>query len=81
VVFGTAEGTHAILLRLPPAEQGAALAGGATRVSHYHAHPDLGIPASTDDLAKLGEGWVFCNFARDDQLWCLSARAFADAGA
>jgi hypothetical protein len=81
VVFGTAGGTHAVLLRLPPAEQAVALAGGATRVIHYPGHPRLGIPAVTDDLAELGEGWVFCNLARDEQLWCVSARAFADEGA
>ena len=79
VVFGIAGGTHYYALRLPPAEREAALAVGGTRVVHYRGHPEINVPPSTDDLAELGEEWVFCAGIPDERRWCRAARAFADA--
>ena len=79
VIFGFAGGTHTVAFRLPQPERDQALVAGGERVLHYAGHPGLGVPASTDDLAELGEEWVFCNAARYQKRWCQAARAFADA--
>lgn len=79
VIFGWAGGTHTIALRLPQPEREMALAAGGVRILHFRAYPDLGIAASTDDLADAGEEWVFCDAAGDRRRWCQAARAFADA--
>lgn len=78
VIFGWAGGTHTIALRLPHPERDWALAAGGARVLHYYpAYPEIGIPASTDGLAELGEEWVFIG-ERYQRRWCRVARAFAD---
>ncbi|HEU4884097.1 MAG TPA: hypothetical protein VFT45_17680 [Longimicrobium sp.] len=81
VIFGFAGGTHTVAFRLPPADRDAALAAGATRILHFRAHPEIDIPASTDDITELGEAWVFCDAAGDKKRWCAAARAFADVAA
>jgi hypothetical protein len=76
VIFGWAGGTHTIAFRLPQPERDMALAAGGSRVLHYPAYPEIGIAASTDDLADLGDEWVF--IGDYERRWCRAARAFAD---
>jgi hypothetical protein len=78
VIFGFAGGTFAYALRLPPGQRDRALAAGGARVEHYRAYPEIGIAASTDDLATVGDEWVFCHQARYERLWCRYARDYAD---
>jgi hypothetical protein len=81
VIFGFAGGTFAYALRLPPDQRDRALAAGGARIGHYPAYPQLGVAASTDDLAEVGDEWMFCHQARYERLWCRYARAFADVAA
>jgi hypothetical protein len=78
VIFGFAGGTFAYALRLPPEQRDRALIAGGARANHYRAYPEIGIAASTDDLAEVGDEWVFCHQARYQRLWCRYAREFAD---
>lgn len=70
IVFGFAGGTHTYALRLPETERRQALAAGATRIAHYPKQPSF-------DLAEIGDEWVFGNWHRDEDIWCLAAYEFA----
>ncbi len=69
IIFGYAEGTHAYALRLPLAIQQDALQQGAKRTYRYPDH--------LFHLDTFGEEWIFCNWYKDEELWCLAAYEFA----
>jgi len=73
IIFAFAGGTHAYALRLPPNAYAEAISGGAERVHHYPACPELDIDASTFDLSAVGEGWVFGRWLSGEEAWCLAA--------
>jgi hypothetical protein len=78
VVFGFASGSLTYAIRLPPATRDAAIAAGALTRHDYPAYPELGLPASSLDLATFGDGWIFGNWLPGEMEWCVSA--FEHAG-
>ena len=74
VVFAFAGGTHTLALRLPEREFAAAIEAGATRVKVYPGRqPSI-------DLAKIGPEWVFVEWLKGEQQWCLAAYELAGRG-
>ena len=80
IIFAWAIGTHTYSLRLPPDVRAAAIKAGATRVYHFRAYPELKLEASTLDLDKIGEEWVFSHWLKGEEDWCLAAYEFAAGG-
>jgi hypothetical protein len=70
IIFAFAGGTFTYALRLPERERQEALQAGAERV---HTYPN----GSKFDLADIGPEWVFGNWLKDEDRWCLAAFLFA----
>lgn len=70
VAFGLALGTQAYALRLPEVVLAEAIAAGASRVHRYPGR-------SPFDLDVIGPEWMFCNWHRDEDRWCLAAYELA----
>lgn len=77
IIFAFAGGSHTYAFRLPPDVIKAAMKGGATRVYHYRAYPELKIEASTFDLADVGDEWVFGDWLKGEDDWVKAAYDFA----
>lgn len=70
ILFGWAGGTHAYALRCPEE----ARRPGALRVQRYR----YAKTTDTMDLASLGPDWVFGDWAKGEEVWCL--KAYENAG-
>lgn len=79
VVFGFAGGSLTYALRLPPPAHAAAIRAGAATVHDYPAYPELGVAASTFDLAGFGPEWVFGRWLKGEEDWCCAAYQYAAA--
>jgi len=70
IIFAFAGGTHTYALRLPERERQEALQAGAPLVRTYS-------DGSKFDIAEVGPEWVFGDWLKDEDRWCLAAFLFA----
>jgi hypothetical protein len=77
VMFGYAGGSLTYALRLPAAERAEASAAGAKTIHEYPAYPELGIAASSLDLADFGPDWVLGAWLKEEEAWCRAAFDYA----
>jgi hypothetical protein len=73
VVFGYAGGSLTYALRLPAAERAEASAAGARTIHDYPAYLELGVAASSLDLADFGPERVFGRWLKEEERWCRAA--------
>ena len=77
IIFAFGGGTHTYAFRLPLPEYQEAIQAGANRIFQFSANPNLKIKLAVLDLDIIGREWVFGNWLRGEEDWCLAAFNFA----